>query len=132
MNRKYGYICILITTLLFSSMEVASKFIADDFHPIQITFTRFFIAGLILLPMAARALRRRGLKLEKGDCLKMAALGFLGVFFSMTFYQLSILYIDASAVAVLLAAIRCSSPSLRLRSLGKRRERKKSPLLSSN
>lgn len=101
MNRKYGYICILITTLLFSSMEVASKFIADDFHPIQITFTRFFIAGLILLPMAARALRRRGLKLEKGDCLKMAALGFLGVFFSMTFYQLSILYIDASAVAVL-------------------------------
>ncbi len=101
MNRKYGYICILITTLLFSSMEVASKFIADDFHPIQITFTRFFIAGLVLLPMARKTLQKRQLRLEKGDYLKMAALGFLGIFFSMTFYQLSILYIDASAVAVL-------------------------------
>lgn len=101
MQRKYGYICILITTILFSSMEIASKFIADDFHPIQITFTRFFIAGLLLLPMSAKALREKGLKLEKPDYLKMAGLGFLGVFFSMTFYQLSILYIDASAVAVL-------------------------------
>jgi drug/metabolite transporter (DMT)-like permease len=100
-NRKIGYLCILVTTLLFSSMEVASKLIAGDFNPIQITFTRFLIAGILLLPMAKKALRQRGVTLAKGDYGKMAALGALGILFSMTFYQLSILYIDASVVAVL-------------------------------
>ncbi len=101
MAKKQGYICIFITTVLFSSMEAVLKLIAGDFNPIQITFTRFLVAGIILLPMAARTLRRRDLKLEKADYIKMAGLGFLGILFSMTFYQLSILYIDASVVAVL-------------------------------
>lgn len=101
MAKKQGYICILITTVLFSSMEAVLKLIAGDFNPIQITFTRFLVAGVILLPMAAKTLRQRGLKLEKADYIEMAGLGFLGILFSMTFYQLSILYIDASVVAVL-------------------------------
>ncbi len=101
MAKKQGYICILITTVLFSSMETVLKMVAGDFNPIQLTFTRFLVAGIILLPMAAKTLRQRGLKLEKPDYIKMAGLGFLGILFSMTFYQLSILYIDASVVAVL-------------------------------
>lgn len=101
MAKKQGYICIFITTILFSSMEIALKTIAGEFNPIQLTFTRFLVAGIILLPMAAKTLRKRELKLEKADCIRMAGLGFLGVLFSMSFYQLSILYIDASAVAVL-------------------------------
>ncbi len=101
MAKKQGYICIFITTVLFSSMEAVLKLIAGDLNPIQITFTRFLIAGAILLPMAVRTLRQRSLKLEGSDYIKMAGLGFLGILFSMTFYQLSILYIDASVVAVL-------------------------------
>ena len=101
MAKKQGYICIFITTVLFSSMEAVLKLIAGDLNPIQITFTRFLIAGVILLPMAVRTLRQRSLKLEGSDYIKMAGLGFLGILFSMTFYQLSILYIDASVVAVL-------------------------------
>ncbi len=40
---KKGYMYIALTTLIFSTMEIALKLVSDDFNPIQLTFTRFFI-----------------------------------------------------------------------------------------
>ena len=40
---KRGYLYILITTLLFSSMEVALKLISGQFNPIQLNFSRFLV-----------------------------------------------------------------------------------------
>lgn len=42
---KRGYLYILITTLLFSSMEVALKCIAGQLNPIQLNFSRFLSAA---------------------------------------------------------------------------------------
>ena len=47
-DRKIGYICIAVTTILFSSMETVLKLVAGDFNPVQMTLIRFFIGGLVL------------------------------------------------------------------------------------
>ena len=54
---KRGYLYILITTLLFSSMEVALKCIAGQLNPIQLNFSRFLVGGLVLVPLAVRELK---------------------------------------------------------------------------
>lgn len=55
---KRGYLYILITTLLFSSMEVALKCIAGQLNPIQLNFSRFLVGGLVLVPLAVRELKK--------------------------------------------------------------------------
>ena len=59
---KSGYLFIALATLLFSSMEVALKFVAGQFNPVQMTFSRFLAGGIVLLPLAIRMLKKRGAK----------------------------------------------------------------------
>ena len=54
---KRGYLYIAVTTLLFSSMEVALKLISGQFNPIQLNFSRFIVGGLVLIPFAVRELK---------------------------------------------------------------------------
>ena len=101
---KKGYLYIIIATLLFSSMEIALKLVAGDFNPIQMTLTRFLMGGLVLLPFALRALKRKGVKLDKKSVGYFALLGLMGVVVSMTFYQLAVERVNASVVAVLFSS----------------------------
>ena len=90
------------TTILFSLMEISLKSVSGSFHPFQINFTRFLIGGLVLLPFALQKLKKRGADAPNRIAralLKMAGLGFIGIFVSMTFYQLSVMHTDASVVA---------------------------------
>ena len=96
-----GYVFILLATLFFSSMEVALKTVAYDFHPMQLNCTRFFIGGLLLIPFGMRALKKRGVSLDLDAWKGFAGLGFLGLVVSMMLYQVSILYVPASVVSVL-------------------------------
>jgi len=96
-----GYVFILLATLFFSSMEVALKTVAYDFHPMQLNCTRFFIGGLLLIPFGVRALKKRGVSLDLDAWKGFAGLGFLGLVVSMMLYQVSILYVPASVVSVL-------------------------------
>ena len=106
-NQKQGYLCIAFTTLMFSLMEIALKFISGDLNPIQINFSRFLFGGLVLLPFALKKLRRleaEDIRMEKQDLYYFAFLGFVGMAVSMSLYQLSILYANASVVAVLFSS----------------------------
>ena len=58
-KKQIGFVCIVLATILFSLMEVTLKGVSAHFHPFQLNFTRFLIGGLVLLPFALRALRRR-------------------------------------------------------------------------
>ncbi len=98
---KKGYIYILLTTFLFSSMEIALKLVSGQFNAIQITFLRFLIGSLVLLPLALRGLRIRKIRLRLNDLGFFALTGFICVVVSMIFYQTAILYSKASVVAVL-------------------------------
>lgn len=98
---KKGYLYIAITTILFSSMEIMLKFISNTFNPIQLTFERFFIGGLILLPFAIKSLKSKEVSIDKEDIKQFLFLGFMCVVVSMIFYQLAVTHTKASVVAVI-------------------------------
>ena len=98
---KKGYLYIAITTILFSSMEIMLKFISNTFNPIQLTFERFFIGGLILLPFAIKSLKSKEVSINKEDIKQFLFLGFMCVVVSMIFYQLAVTHTKASVVAVI-------------------------------
>ena len=57
---KQGYLYIVIATIMFSTFEVALKYIAGEINSVQLTFARFFIGFLFLAPLAWRTLKKRG------------------------------------------------------------------------
>ena len=92
---KRGYLYIAVTTLLFSSMEVALKLISGQFNPIQLNFSRFVVGGLVLIPFAVRELKKRSLKLDGKVLGSFALLGLMGIAVSMSLYQLYVTRIQA-------------------------------------
>lgn len=99
-DKTKGYIYILLTTVIFSTMEVVLKMVSGVFAPMQITVLRFFIGGMCILPFAIWMLRRKNLKLAKRDFWYMAFTGMLCVPTSMVLYQLAVGATKASVVAV--------------------------------
>ncbi|GLB46311.1 membrane protein [Philodulcilactobacillus myokoensis] len=98
MKRTILY--ILISTLMFSLMEIALKSAGNAFSPIQLNLIRFFIGGLVLLPVVLGHFRHSHIHFYKKDLAIFALTGFLCVVVSMTLYQLAIVYDQASTVAV--------------------------------
>lgn len=98
---KKGIIYIIFATFLFSTMEIALKLTVGGFNAIQLTFLRFLIGAMILMPLAIKQLKRKKRTLHLGDCAFFALTGFICVNVSMIFYQMAVLYSPASTVAVL-------------------------------
>ena len=98
---KQGYVFIAIATIMFSTMEVALKFIMGEVNSVQLTFSRFFIGFLFLAPLAWRTLKKRGLSLDRRSVAYFSLLGLVGIAICMPIYQLSVNYIDSAVVAVL-------------------------------
>lgn len=96
-----GVLYIAVTTIIFSTMEIALKMSAGQFAPIQIVMLRFFFGGLLLLPVVLVSLKRRQVRLRVKDLVPFLWLGFLCIVVSMTFYQLAVERTPASVVAVL-------------------------------
>ena len=68
MNKiKNSLIYIIMTALLFGTMEVALKIAGAQFNAIQLTFLRFAIGGLVLLPFAIYDLKKRNFSLKVVD-----------------------------------------------------------------
>lgn len=103
MNKK-GYIYLGIAVLSFSTLEIATKFIVNDFHPLQLNFLRFFIGSSVLIPFAIRDLVKKNIKLTFADVLKMLLLGILAVPISMSLFQVALVYTKASTLAVLISS----------------------------
>ncbi|KRK99959.1 DMT family permease [Secundilactobacillus odoratitofui DSM 19909 = JCM 15043] len=91
----------MFSTLMFSSMEIALKSAGQAFNPIQLNLIRFFIGGLVLLPIALRTNAKQKQHIHLRDWALFALTGFICVIVSMTLYQLAIVYDEASTVAVL-------------------------------
>lgn len=104
MNK--AYIFVVITAFLFGSMEVACKIGGASLDAFQLTFLRFAIGGLILLPFALRELKQKNIRLTGKDLLQLTGVGIIGVPVSMVLFQISIMASNASTVSVLI----CTSP----------------------
>ncbi|MFD2618441.1 DMT family transporter [Terrilactibacillus laevilacticus] len=98
---KKGFIYIFLSAILFSTMEIALKQAAHDFNSIQITFMRFLIGSLILMPLAIKHLRVKNVSLERRHFTFFALTGLIMVVVSMSLFQISIIYGKASIVAIL-------------------------------
>ena len=83
---RKGYLCIAAAVVMFSTFEVALKYIAGQVNSVQLTLCRFTIGFLFLLPLALAY---------------FALLGLLGIAVCMPIYQLSVNYTDSAVVAVL-------------------------------
>lgn len=98
---KKGYLYIILSTILFSTMEISLKLVSGKFNPIQLTFIRFFIGGIILLPLAISNLKKRKISVDVKSIGFFALSGFICVIISMVLYQLALLNAKASVVAIL-------------------------------
>jgi len=98
---KKAYVFVLITAFLFATMEVSCKIGAETLDPFQLTFVRFVIGGLLLLPFAMAHLKRNDIRLTARDHLTLLGVGVLGVTISMSLFQLAIVLCNASTVSVL-------------------------------
>lgn len=104
MKKVVGF--VILSAILFSTMEVALKIVALGLDPFQMTFTRFFWGGIVLLPFAIKELKKRTINLRKDDFVYYLILGILNIVLSMTFFQLGVIYTKASTAAVVF----CTNP----------------------
>ncbi|MBQ2845566.1 MAG: DMT family transporter [Firmicutes bacterium] len=99
MKKAYGF--VVLTALLFSTMEVACKVAGNDLDPFQLTFLRFLIGGLILLPFGIAEMKKKEIKLDSKDILKLLGVGTIGIPISMVLFQVGIMNCNASSASVM-------------------------------
>ena len=97
------YIWVLFTALAFGTMEIALKIGGNAFTALQLTFLRFLIGGLFLLPFAIHDLKKRAYHLTRRDIGYLCLLGFVNIVVSMTLFQLSVMHSNANLAAVLIS-----------------------------
>lgn len=103
-HMKKGIACMLLAAFFFSSMEIAIKMTGVTYHPIQLNLLRFFIGGILLLPLAHRQNRHLPRRMPPREYLFFAATGFVCVVVSMTLFVLSLSFAAASTVAIVFSS----------------------------
>lgn len=98
---RKGYLYIAAAVVMFSTFEVALKYIAGQINSVQLTLCRFTVGFLFLLPLALHTLKKREKTLDRKTLAYFALLGLLGIAVCMPIYQLSVNYTDSAVVAVL-------------------------------
>ncbi len=92
---------ILISAGLFSTMEVVLKIAGNHLDAFQLTFIRFLIGGLFLLPFACLEIKKFQTVFTKKDFLNMLLMGVVCICISMIFFQLGVENSKASTAAVI-------------------------------
>lgn len=102
---KKGALYSLLTALLFVTLEPVSKLISGDLSPFAITFWRFLIGSLILIPFAAVKMRKEKIKLCAKDLGVCTLLGILFICISMVSLQVGVAEADSpSLVAIIFSS----------------------------
>ncbi len=99
---KKAYIFVVITAFLFGTMEVSCKAAGNQLDPFQLTFLRFAIGGLVLLPFAVAELKKKHITLCVKDIFALAGVGTLGIPLSMVLFQLGVMNSNAATASVLI------------------------------
>lgn len=100
---KNSFLYVLATAFLFGTMEVALKLAGPSFNAMQLTFLRFLIGGVCLLPFAVHDLKKRHYRLKPGDLLYLLLLGFVCICVSMVLFQLGVMRTNANLAAVIIS-----------------------------
>lgn len=92
---------IIVSAVIFSTMEVALKIAASGLDPFQLTFIRFVIGGLFLLPFALIRIKKNHTVISGKDYLYMLLLGIVCIPLSMVLFQMGVERSNASTAAVI-------------------------------
>ncbi|MDY2919839.1 MAG: DMT family transporter [Lentihominibacter sp.] len=98
---KKAYIFVLITALLFGSMEVSCKIGGGNLDSMQLTLIRFVIGGIVLLPFAVAEIKKNKIKIGGKDLAELVLTGTLGIPISMVLFQMGVEITNASTASVL-------------------------------
>ncbi len=79
------------------------KLAGSEMDSFQLTFLRFMIGGLLLLPFAVGELKKNKIRLSPKDFAYLLYVGILGIPLSMLFFQLGVMNSNASTAAVLIS-----------------------------
>ncbi|MFD3156297.1 DMT family transporter [Haloimpatiens sp. FM7330] len=104
---KKGYVYIILTAFIFSTMEIAGKMVVGELNSFQVTFLRFLIGAVMLFPFAIKDLKRKNLKLKKKDLLYFIFTGTICVPISMALLQIAVEYTKEASIT---AVIFCTNP----------------------
>ncbi|MGF7399997.1 DMT family transporter [Thermoanaerobacterium thermosaccharolyticum] len=99
-----GYFYLFLTVFFFSTYEVVGRTLTNLVNPYQLNFVRFFIGGLILLPIALKNIKSNNIRMTWQDFLLLVLIGLTNVVFSMSFLQLGINMTSASLSAVIFSS----------------------------
>ncbi len=100
MNK--GLIYASITAIFFATLEPVSKLIANQVDPYAVTFIRFFISSLLLMPFAIYTKKKYNIKLNITDHLRFCGLGILFVCVSMVILQMAVLKSSSPALIAII------------------------------
>src|SRR5665647_3336041 len=101
--EKKVLLYIFLTAFLFGTMEVALKLAGSEMDSFQLTFLRFMIGGIFLIPFAVKENKKNKVRLHYRDLAWVLLLGVLCIPLSMLFFQLGIMKSNASTAAVLMS-----------------------------
>ena len=99
---KKVIIYVVLTAFLFGTMEVALKIGSAGLDALQMTFLRFLIGGLMLLPMGIKEKREHTGEVSRGDYGWLVLVGIMGIPVSMLCFQLGVERCNASTAASLI------------------------------
>ncbi len=99
----FAYFSCFLAILFFSTIEVVGKGIGNNISPLAITFYRFLIGAVIILPFALKTQKARLLSLKSKDFFIISLTGVLNIVLSMMFLQLAIYYGKASLSAIIIS-----------------------------
>lgn len=104
-RKKYASVILVITgVLIFSCFEVMTKTMNGVLTGSLLTFYRFLIGGLVLLPFGISDIKKREFKFTGKFVLQLIILSFLLVACSMTLSQYGIFLSSASMTAVIFSS----------------------------
>lgn len=93
---------IFLAAFFFGTMEVSLKLAGNELDELQLTFLRFMIGGLLLLPFALAEMKNRETPISLKDYAYMLLLGVVCIPMSMVLFQLGVMRANAATAAIIM------------------------------
>lgn len=100
MKKVIIYICV--TAFLFGTMEVALKVAGSGMDSLQLTFLRFLIGGVLMLPFGLVEKKHKEIRLSARDLVWLLLVGIMGIPVSMLCFQLGVVRCNAATASSLI------------------------------
>lgn len=105
-RERTGMLLILVTVILWSTIEVVTKLVHHDIPSMTISFLRFTFGGLFLLPIGISGLLKgNARKADLKDWISLILLSILGITLTFSLYHKALDWISASSVATLVSMV---------------------------